>query len=189
VREASEKQTVLLDACTLLNLYATSCLEEILAGLEHRFGVVEYVMRSEALFIERPDHVPPDREQVDVGALVERGLVEIVEIASESEAELFLQLATELDDGEARTLAIAASRGWSVATDDRKAQRVAARECPQVTLFTSLELLKEWVDANGIDAARIGELLLNIRDRANFIPGKHDPMVFWWRSLSGPGQD
>jgi hypothetical protein len=132
---------------------------------------------------QRPDHVPPDREQVDIDGLVERGLIEIVEIADESEAELFLQLALELDDGEARTLAIAASREWSVVTDDRKAQRVAARECPQVKLFRSLELLKEWSDVNTIDAVRIRELLLNIRDRASFIPGKHDPSVFWWRSL------
>ena len=187
MRDASDRQTVLLDACTLLNLYATGCLAEILAGLDYRFGVVAYVVRSEALFIERPDHVPPDREQVDVDGLVERRLIEVVEIEGEPEAELFLQLALELDDGEARTLAIAASRGWSVATDDRKAQRVAARECPQVKLFRSLELLKEWSDVNTIDAVRIRELLLNIRDRANFIPGKHDPSVFWWRSLLGLG--
>jgi hypothetical protein len=86
VRDASDEQTVLLDACTLLNLYATGCLEEILTGLDYRFGVVAYVIKSETLFIERPDHNPPDREQVDVDGLVERGLIVIVEIADESEA-------------------------------------------------------------------------------------------------------
>jgi hypothetical protein len=187
VRDASDKQTVLLDACTLLNLYATGCLEEILTGLDYRFGVVEYVVWSEALFIDRPDHVPPDREQVDLDALVERAVIKLVEIADDSEAELFLKLALELDDGEARTLAVAASRGWSVATDDRKAHRIAAKECPRVQLLRSLELVKEWADVNMIERVRIRELLLRIRDRANFIPGKHDPTVLWWRSLSGLG--
>lgn len=183
MRNASVKQMVLLDACTLLNLYATGCLEEILTGLGYRVGVVEYVLQSEALFVERPDHVPPDREQVDIVELIKRGMIEVVEISDEAEAELFLTLAAELDDGEARTLAIAASRGLGVATDDRKVHRVAARDCPHVPLFRSLELFKQWADEDHIDAARVRELLLNIRDRANFIPGKHDPTVFWWRSL------
>lgn len=187
MREVSQKQTVLLDACTLLNLYATGCLREILAGLDYRVSVVEYVMQSEALFVERPDHVPPDREQVDIAALVEIGMIDVVEISAEPEAELFLRLAAELDDGEARTLAIAASRGWSVATDDRKVHRVAGRECPQVPRLTSLEVLKHWADANEVDGNRIRELLLNIRTRASFFPGKHDPAVFWWRSITGLG--
>jgi hypothetical protein len=187
VPEAVPPRTVLLDACTLLNLYATGALGEILAGLPYRFAVVETVLREEALYVLRPGRVPPEHEAVDLSREIGAGTLELTDVDGDAEAERFIALAMELDDGEARTLAVAWSRGWSVATDDRKAHRVAARVCPNVPLLRTLELVQEWAAAHANSHERLRELLILMRDRGNFFPGRHDPSVMWWRGIVDDG--
>ncbi len=76
-------------------------------------------------------------------------------------------------DGEAMCLALAESRGWPVATDDRKAIRVAKQaglaviSCPQV--------VKSWVDAVKPDRATLVQLLTDIQTLAQFRPNPSMP--------------
>src|SRR5437762_3287101 len=93
---------VLLDACCLLNLYATRRLTAILETLPMRFVVAETASR-EALFVYRggqgPDaHLP---EPLDLTHPLQADLLTVVTVESDDEGYDYLAFAAELDDGEA----------------------------------------------------------------------------------------
>ena len=62
-------------------------------------------------------------------------------------------------------LAIAESRGWVVATDDRKAIRVA--EKGGLTVISCPQLVKTWVDATRPDTALVVQVLTDIQTLAS----------------------
>ena len=67
---------------------------------------------------------PEEREPVEIGSLVTTGLIQVITLDNEAEAITFIDLASEMDDGEAMTCALAMHRECDVATDNRKARRV-----------------------------------------------------------------
>ena len=80
-------------------------------------------------------------------------------------------------------LALAESRDWTVATDDRKAIRVAQQAGLKV--LSCPELIKSWADVTRPDATRLVQVLTNIQTLAQFRPNqtmKHAP---WWTSKAG----
>jgi len=122
---------VLLDACCLINLFATGRTEEILQALSYRFAVARYVVEEEVLEIDAEEADPTAASGEGrvslhplLAELVEKGILEQLDVDSEEEQGELLRFAAELDDGEAHTSALALVRGASVATDDRKAIRV-----------------------------------------------------------------
>jgi predicted nucleic acid-binding protein len=58
------------------------------------------------------------------------------------ELERFVKIATALNDGEAMALAIVCHRGWRLATDDRKAARIA--DSFGVQVGATSELVRQW---------------------------------------------
>jgi hypothetical protein len=74
-------------------------------------------------------------------------------------------------------LAIARCRGWQLATDDRKAIRLAGEA--GVPVLTTPAAVKMWVDRLGPSASEVGTALSAIRDRARFLPGGR-PLCDWW---------
>ena len=81
---------------------------------------------------------------MDLTSLLEEGLIQLMRLEHPAEEISFIDLVANLDDGEAVTGALAFRRGWSVATDDRKARRVLGQLNPPVELVSTLELLKLW---------------------------------------------
>ena len=77
---------------------------------------------------------------------------DICEPIGEAEIELYFELATSLDDGEAMALAIAKTRQWILATDDRKATTIA--EKMKVKLVSTPELVKNWSEPRRGDKKR-----------------------------------
>jgi len=75
-------------------------------------------------------------------------------------------------------LAIAESRGWPVATDDRKAIRVAQQAGLRV--ISCPELVKAWIDATKPDSATLVQLLTDIQTLAQFRPNATMPESAWW---------
>ena len=65
-----------------------------------------------------------ENESVDIDDLISRDVIQICNCDNAEEQELFVNLAASLDDGEAMSLAIALSRNWHLATDDKKARRI-----------------------------------------------------------------
>ena len=71
-------------------------------------------------------------------------------------------------DGEAMCLALAECRGWTVATDDRRAIQVAQKA--GLSVVSCPELVKAWADATRPDATSLVQVLTDIQTLAQFRP-------------------
>ncbi|MBI3467977.1 MAG: hypothetical protein HY000_33640 [Planctomycetes bacterium] len=165
-----------VDACCVINLYAAGDLANICPALGLTLHIPTKV-REEALFLRRIQESEVVLEPIDLTPAVEAGLLHICTLEA-SELALSVQLAVELDDGEATALAIAKSRGWIVATDDRKARRIA--DGLGVTALTTPELMKRWADNAAATSTEIAAALRRVRDLASFVPRKGSPVYPWW---------
>lgn len=186
---------VLLDACCLINLFATGRTEEILEALPHRWAVARYVVEEEILEIALAEGAEASRpEQVRVSLhprlaeLVDKRILEELDISSREEEAELVRFAAELDDGEAHTCALAIVRGARVATDDRKAIRVvrsawkALGEETEPVLRTS-ELLFPWASGQGMGTPDLARIIRAVARRASFFPPKDDPYFGRWMEL------
>jgi hypothetical protein len=176
------RETVVLDACCLINLAAASALDTWLGDLGLRWMLPQAV-RSEALSMRSvgTEAVAPDalrRQPLLLDQAIDSGLLTVVQPDNDAELTAYVDLAAELDDGEAMALAIARCRGWQLATDDRKAIRLAGEF--GVPVLTTPTVLKRWADQLSPPPAEIRAVLIAIRDRARFLPGGRDPLCDWW---------
>jgi hypothetical protein len=180
---------LLLDACCLINLFASGRIEAVLGLLPYRFATSELVADREVLSIRGAPRTSGEQERV---ALTPRdfersGDLEILPVTSEREQAQFVRFATELDDGEASVCALAVVHGGGVATDDRKALRILGRvgaEVPALWTIQTPELLFEWARRSGAAAPEIRDALRAIADRGSFYPRAGVPRYDWWvRSL------
>jgi len=176
---------VILDGCTLLNLYASRRIAEILGTMSRPCAVADYVRDQEALWVGRCKSGPAaERERVDVGPLVASGLVEVLTLKGDEEMAHFLTLvsSSRIDDGEAMSGALAHARGLAVATDDRAALKVFGRHLPPIPTCSTASLVRHWAECAAVDAALLARALVDIRERATFEPGPRDPLQPWWRA-------
>ncbi len=177
-----EGALVLLDACCVINLFATGRIEEILRLLPYRFAVSQLVADEEVLSIrstaDSAEH--PDRRPVNPRELESSGCLEVMDLATPVEKTEFARFAVDLDDGEASICALAVVHGGAVATDDRKALRVLDRLALQVPALQTPELLHEWVRRSRALPQEVRRALLDIRDRARFYPRRAAPHFSWW---------
>lgn len=174
---------VLLDACCLLNLFATGHVEQILETSRHRFAVARYVAQEEILEIDSPQGErgrTPLRPRID--ELIGKRHLELLEVASPREQRELVRFALELDDGEAHTLALAVTREARVATDDKKAIRIYCEASPVGCLRTS-DLLFEWAEAQEIPEPELQRIVRAVAFRASFFPPKTDPHFSRWMAL------
>lgn len=179
---------VVLDACVVLNLYATGLMGEIVAGLARPVAVTAFTAEKEALWVgvECAGGAGQDAERVDLGPLIRRGSLDIVLVESDDEADRFLRLAGVVDEGEAMAAAIAISRGFAVATDDRKAIAVLSATAPSTALIRTSGIVRRWAEHERVSPALLADVLQRVSRRARFLPGPSDPLSAWWRSAAGP---
>jgi len=170
----------IVDACCLINLYASGKILEILPACGGNFYVSEQVQR-ESLSIRQPDEQDPTLlvvSPIDLGEAISQGLIQSCHLEGATELNRYIEFAAELDDGEASSLAIAQSRGWIVATDDRKAIRVASAR--GISVVTTPELIERWVTANRPAQSEIQATLRQIERFARFRPRRASPLHDWW---------
>ena len=99
--------------------------------------------QREALFL---------RDKADPGMPVPLNVDDLVAVAgirvcdvSKEEEEQFVRLASDLDDGEAMSIAIADRRGMHFATDDQKARRVFLElGCMPDRLTCTSAIVRRW---------------------------------------------
>lgn len=184
------KALVLVDACCLINLFATGRAEEILDDLPYRFAVARYVSEKEVLELGAQDEERISLHPL-IRALVDKGILEQLDISSSEESGYLIRFAVDLDDGEAHTCALALVRNARVATDDKKAirvlgeawrERVASSGLRDLCVRTS-ELLFEWADSEGIEEAELVQIVHAIGRRASFIPPRGDIYFERWMRL------
>jgi predicted nucleic acid-binding protein len=171
-----------LDACCLINLFATGRIEEILHVLPYRFATSRFVATKEVLTIARADQggEPIEREVISLAQLEGSGILSFSDLSTDQEMEDFVRFAEELDDGEASVCTLALSHRGGIATDDRKTLRVLARMVPRVDVVQTTELLYEWAQLSKASDRSISDVLQAIRIRGRFHPRRDAPRFDWW---------
>lgn len=171
-------EPVLLDACTGINLWATGVpLSDIAAASGLRF-LMTPTAAEESIWLAAADG-GDHRERIDIAREVALGNVELAHL-DDGELVRFVVLASQVDDGEAATLAVAESRNLRVATDDRRAVRVAAGLKPPVETIGTTSLVRAWSESPKAGSQRLSEILQRIEIRASYQPRSDDPNRAWW---------
>ena len=173
----------IVDACCFINLYATGEVRGFLTELAWEWHMPSAAL-AESLYIRVTSDKDDDkREPIEPQPYIDERLITLVDIGGTDEAELYVALAGDLDDGEAMALAIAKLRGWTLASDDRKAQRYASGL--GVPVITTPELMRRWAKASKMRPARLKTLLSNIQSGARFAPAEDAPGYDWWTAAIG----
>ena len=116
---------------------------------------------------------------VDLSRLKSSGILQTCAPAKQAELDRFVHYAAQFrSDGEAMCIAVAEQRGWVVATDDRKAIRVAQQA--GLTVVSCPETVKRWADGTGPDRATLNRVLQDIEALAQFKPNASMPEHQWW---------
>jgi predicted nucleic acid-binding protein len=168
------------DACVLLNLLASGRFADVAGGCGLRFAVVSEVSH-ETLYVR--DAISGEHERIDLQLLIERQLLEVFSVKGQAEQLRYIELAVDLDDGEAASIAIAEARGLALATDDKKARALIQRKAVKIELWTTFELLRHWQAKARISDRELASVLINIANRARFLPKPGHPEFAWWTKL------
>ncbi len=173
----------IIDACCLINLYASGRIQSIIPACGGDFYVSDEV-RRESMSIRQVD--PMDStllipSLIDFAPEISKGLIKECRLETKQEIEFYVNFAIEVDDGEASSMAIAKSRNWMVATDDRKAIRLASEF--GIAIITTPELVERWINITNPTENEIKQTVQAIERFAKFRPRRDDPLHDWWTSL------
>jgi predicted nucleic acid-binding protein len=139
-------------------------------------------VKREALYLA-PALPDEPRVPVDIEAVISELKLEIIAPATDAEVECYVDLATELDDGEAMGLALAKVRGLVLLTDERSARKKATSL--GVEVLTTPDVVRAWSD--GVDERQVAEVIHRIGKAARYVPSPKDEHHEWWVKLAKSG--
>ena len=168
-----------IDTCVLINILATGRVTEIVRVIAPTLLVCPAVA-EESLYL-RPFEAEGRPEPVDLRKLIAAGILTPCQMEEGTEVDLYVAYAEDLDDGEAMSLAIAQSRNLALATDERKARRLARENAPQLSLISTTEIIRAWTE--GKDPSDVTAVVHSILTRARFRPADSDPLALWWNKM------
>src|ERR1700728_4622180 len=167
---------VLVDTCTLINLQASGETQLLLRALRERCMVCDVVSRESIFLWAEQKDLPPQR--IDLAPFFQAKILHACQAESPEEEALYVALAAELDDGEALSLAISSVRGFGLATDDRKARRIA-KEIGSVPLYSTVEIVRA---VDPLSDEKLREMIRLIEFRGRFVPHPSMPLSDWWNA-------
>lgn len=168
---------LLLDACVAINLAAAAKLDMIADVLQVTFVIAEQAA-SEVGYLRDTVEGVVVLTPINLEQFVLSETLQIHELAP-AELELYLELASIVDDGEAATIALAICRSTDLATDDRRARRLCAeRHLPEP--LRTMALLHAYAETALLNNQEVRQMLVQVRDRASFLPARSDPHLKWW---------
>lgn len=173
---------IILDTCVLINLLASDEADAILRSLGVDCHVCAAVSR-ETMYL-RSEGLQGQREPIDLSPLFASGMLHLCDLQGQAEEDLYVGYAADLDDGEAMSLAISQSRGYYLATDDRKTRKLARETGLNIVLLTTAEILRVWAERNKPVPAALATAIRRISSRARFVPSPEDPNYSWWQANS-----
>jgi len=168
---------VIVDACCLINLCTSLRLREILDSTGHRFFICPAV-KAESMFFEFEVEGKLNREEVDLDSHIASGTLTLAQVQDVEETSLYVKYAANLDDGEAMSMAIAAKRGWTLMTDDRRARKIAVNE--GITIIDTTEAVHSWL-GDPTRSAEARKVIQSIVRFARFTPRSDAAYADWWQ--------
>lgn len=173
---------VILDACCLINLHASGQMKSILESLNVSLFIAEYVHTEELSSLKSGFDVGEVQvdEQSNLDFLIRAGIIAAVSFESEIEQNLFVNLAVDMDDGEAATAALAVTRNWALGTDDRRAMAYLRQRNMNLPFVSTLEIIKFWADVTPASNDAVKSALTNVRVRGRYKPKSSHPLHSWW---------
>ena len=177
---------VILDACGMINLYASGRFIQILSALKRDWYLPSAAFRETQTY-RQPDSEDPEKlvaVAIDLGPAISSGVLRLCDCDDEREIQLNVELASRIgDDGESMGLAIAACRGWSVMTDDKKPRRIAGEL--GVPVFGTPEIMRQWATGARPAANELSQILGAIERFSNYRPGPRAAQYKWWIKSMG----
>ena len=170
---------LLLDTCCIINFAASGSLFDILSCIPAQTVITEEV-KSELSSLPCFEG-GSNGSVIQLKLAIEEQILTITDFDSEGEESLFIDYAFTLgDDGEASTAAIAIHRGWSMATDDKKAISLFQKETPYLEIISTLEIVKYWSQRVNLDSYELRKVLESIQNDVRYVPHKNHPLLAWW---------
>ena len=180
-RRTTSAKPVVIDACCLIDLLVSGQAEAILRATGYAWHLPSAV-QAEVQYVRQHDPDNPGSYQnvpVDLRPFVGPGVLTPCQPDDPHEEARYVHYATLFrSDGEAMCLAMAECRGWTVATDDRKAILVAQRA--GLTVVSCPELVKVWAESARLNLTDVAANVTNIRTLARFVPHSAMPEAKWW---------
>jgi predicted nucleic acid-binding protein len=171
---------VIQDACVLINLLASGRFDDIAGGCGLNIAIAATVAK-ETMYLH--NSAPNEREKINLTPLFENGMLQILAAESENEKLRYIELALNLDDGEAESVAIAEARKFALATDDKKARNLIQKEGLKIELWSTCALLQHWQNKCSIPNDEMKSILTNIFSRARYRPKSGHPNFDWWTNI------
>lgn len=172
-------KVLLNDTSVLLNLIAADCLQRVSEAAGWQFAICSAV-RDEAKKMR--DISTGEMVAIDASLYIEAGVLQVLDLSGDDEAEVYVEQSMVVDDGEAMSIAIAACRGLDLAIDDRKAVKHARQRFPNLQLWGTPEILKHWTEISRVPPSDLKKAILMIESCARYFPGKNHPLSTWWAS-------
>jgi hypothetical protein len=170
-----------IDACCLIDLLASGDAQAILRASNFAWHLPSAV-QGEVRYCRCHDPSQPGHVvtvPADLAGLIASQLLTVCDPATQQELDRYTHYATLFrSDGESMCLALAEQYGWVVATDDRRALRVARQA--GLTVVSCPQLPKAWADATTPDQAILIRVLQDIQLLAQFRPNWSMSECQWW---------
>lgn len=166
-----------LDTCCFINFFASGQAGKLLNAVGGAVAIPEAVKR-EALYLA-PPHPDEKPTVIDIDQVIAELKLSVVAPSNDRELALYVELAAELDDGEAMGLAIAKERDLILLTDERKARKQAA--ALEVEVLTTCDVVAAWEPS--ARKAEVIEVVQRISHRARYSPGSREARYEWWMKL------
>lgn len=170
-----------IDACCLIDLIASGHANAILQASEYTWHL-PVAVKAEVKYILQYD---PNQSgklvsvEVDLGPLIESKVLILCQPDNDQELSRYTQFAVQFrSDGEAMCIALAESRDWTLATDDRKAIRIAKQS--GINVLSSPQIIRRWADVANPDRSILEKALQDIQLFAQFRPNTSMPEYQWW---------
>jgi predicted nucleic acid-binding protein len=151
-----EKKRLVIDTSVLINLIASEDITKILTGLSSEILITEPVWR------ELKKH-PKDNSDCGLllNSLVEQNLLKPVKNLANT-LELYLDLATELGDGEASVIAYTVTQNHCAAViDEKKARRICWERFSLSPIFCTIDLFQDYFFTMNPNEQEFKQLLFN----------------------------
>lgn len=174
---------VVIDACCMINLYAAGDLRNRLMSLGQKCYVPSAVVVESLFIYDKQADGTTARIPIDLQPLIADAVLHTCDVKDDLELDRYVHLASQIDDGEAMALAIAHTRGWTIASDDRKAIRLATEH--SVSVLTTPDVIKKWSDTTNPTPLELQQVVARIETLAAYFPSSRHHLREWWAISAG----